>query len=144
MSTIPLLPMAKTIRVTLFEREVRERLSGAAIEILLAGAQVLSEGETGPAGPGRSGTMFFGSTMLTLDLAQAAERVRELCDGATARRIATMMSSDSRVTQQLRVLVEREARRLLGRTPADLATEVRFRTQGATLYIDIDFEARAA
>ena len=38
-------PMARAERVTLFEREVRERLSVAAIEIVLAKAHVLSEGK---------------------------------------------------------------------------------------------------
>jgi hypothetical protein len=37
--------MAKASRVTLFEREVKVRLSQAALEILLEAAEVLSEGE---------------------------------------------------------------------------------------------------
>ena len=38
-------PMARAVRVTLFEREVREKLSVAAIEILLERARILSEGK---------------------------------------------------------------------------------------------------
>lgn len=136
--------MARAARVTLLEREVRERLSSAAVEILLEGAVVLSEGERGPAGPGRAGEAFFGSTMLTIDLARAADRVREPCDPGMARRLAALMAEDGRVTRRLRQIVLREATRLCGAVPPALSTDIRLRTVGTTLYIDVDFEAAAA
>ena len=37
-------PMARATRITLFEREVRERLSRAALDVVFARAESLSEG----------------------------------------------------------------------------------------------------
>src|SRR5205814_10101022 len=57
-------PAAVARRVSLFEREVRMHLGTAAIEVLFAVAEVLSEG-------GRDGARYFGSTMITIDLGRA-------------------------------------------------------------------------
>jgi hypothetical protein len=61
----PRRPMARATRIALFEREVRERLSRAALELVLARAEVISEGQRSVRG-GRDA--YFGSTMLTIDL----------------------------------------------------------------------------
>ena len=132
-------PMAKVTRVTLFEREVRERLSDPAVEILLGAAQVLSEGQATTA-PSGSET-FFGSSMVTIDLSLAASAVREPCDEAAAKRVAALMASDPRVARRARSLAEREAARLAGRPIKTAASEVRVRAEGTRVFIDIDFES---
>ena len=92
---LPRKPMARATRVRLYEREVREKLSGPAVEILLDRAQLLAEGARSRSPT--AGQAFFGSIMMTIDLAQVAEAVCERCDEATAARLADMMSSDARV-----------------------------------------------
>jgi hypothetical protein len=136
-------PMAKATRVTLFEREVRERLSDAAVEILLGAAEVLSEGQVAappvPSLPG--GEAFFGSTMLTIDLAAAASVVREPCDAAAARKVAGLMAADARIARRARLVAEREAARIAGRPVRTAATEVRVRADGTCIFIDVEIES---
>lgn len=134
-------PMAKASRVTLFEREVRERLSQPALEILLDSAEVLSEGQRVDALHG--GESVYGSAMLTIDLAKVSGRVRETCDEAAAQRVAGEMATDQRVGARLRELAAQAARRLAGSPVDNLATEVRVRARGSSIYIDIDFEGDA-
>jgi hypothetical protein len=146
--------MARVFQVTLFEREVRERLSEAAIELLLGSAQVLSEGEcarlAGAIAPGPNGatvgerTAFFGSTMLTVDLAAVSPAVRENCDTASAHKVATLMATDPRVTRRVRQVAEREATRLAGGAVKPSSSDLRVRAQGTTVYIDVDLEGDLA
>ncbi|HEX2574226.1 MAG TPA: hypothetical protein VH877_32060 [Polyangia bacterium] len=130
--------MAKTARVTLFEREIRERLSQPAVELLFERAQVLSEGERVRGIQG--GETFYGSTMLTIDLAAATSWVRESCDEEAAHRVAALMASDARVARCLRQIIDREVCRLVGRMLEKLHTDVRLRTEGTRIYVDVDFE----
>jgi hypothetical protein len=129
-------PMARAVRVALFEREVRERLSGAAIEILLGRARVLSEGRRAADGP------FFGSTMLTIDLLFLGDLVREPCDEAAARRVAAMLGDDARALRKVRQIAAREAERLAGAPLGSPAVDVRVRAEGTTLFVDVDVEER--
>ena len=77
-------PMARATRIALFEREVRERLSPAALELVLGRAEVISEGQRGL----RNGRdAYFGSTMLTIDLPSLDLLLRDACDAGTARRL---------------------------------------------------------
>jgi hypothetical protein len=132
------MPMAKAARVTLFEREIRERLSQPAIELLFERAQVLSEGERVRGLKGVD--TFYGSTMLTIDLTAATPWVREACDAEAARRVTAFMTSDARVARCLRQIIEREACRLAGGSLEKLHTDVRLRTEGTLVYLDVDFE----
>ena len=80
-------PMARATRIALFEREVRERLSRAALELVLGRAEVISEGQRGV----RNGRdAYFGSTMLTIDLPSLDLLLRDACDAGTARRSANI------------------------------------------------------
>ena len=138
-------PMARALRVTLFEREVRERLSGAAIELLLSAAEVLSEGGVAPANPALEGRAagreaWFGSTMLTIDLARVAAAVREPCDEARAARIAALLVGDTRIGRRVRKVAEREAERMAGRRLEGALCEVRVRSRGTTVFVDVDVE----
>jgi hypothetical protein len=135
-------PMARAVRVALFEREIKERLSSAAVEILLDRARVLSEGRRSAAATG--GSVFYGSTMLTIDLADAGELVRESCDPATCSRVGALVEGDQRVQRRVRQIAAREAERLAGAPLQARIAEVRVRVQGTLLYIDVDVEGPPA
>jgi hypothetical protein len=130
----PRKPMARARRVSLFEREIRIRLSSAATEILLQLASVLSEGQV-------EGDCFFGSTMMTIDLGRAARLVSDTCGLAAARRVAELLTKDKRFRDRARGLARAEAERLAGRPLRDLEIDLRVRRNGTHLQLDMDVEA---
>jgi len=131
-------PMARATRIALFEREVRERLSRAALELVLARAEVISEGQRSVRG-GRDA--YFGSTMLTIDLPALELLLRDACDAGTARRVAGLLESDTQVAAHIEALAGREAARVAGAEPKTVSTHVAIRAQAAKVFIDIDVEA---
>jgi len=131
-------PMARATRVTLFEREIRERLSVAGIEILLARARILSEGKRS-ASPSAA-QAYFGSTMITVDVAALGDVVREPCDARSAERVAELIGDDARVTRRVQKIAAREAERLANGPVRVRPSEVRVRSQGTLIYLDIDVE----
>ena len=137
-------PGARAHRFSLFEREVRERLTGAAVDLLLGRARVLSEGGRARALPRPDGSAgpdpFFGSTMLTIDLATLAADMREPADDAVAARVAALLTADARAGRRVRQLAEREASRVAGGRVDATGTEVRVRAVGATVHVDVDLE----
>lgn len=134
-------PMARATRITLFEREVRERLSRAAMDLVFARAERLSEGQRQV----RGGTdSYFGSTMLTVDLVAFADVLRDACDAGTARRLATLIESDASIPRRIRDIAEREAARIAAARLKDVRTQVAVRAQGAKVFIDVDVEAEIA
>ena len=128
-------PMIIARRVSLFQREIRISLSSAAIELLFDLASVLSEGD-------RAGDAFYGSTMITFDLARAAPSVSEVCDAAVARQLGERLAADPRVTGRARALAVAEAERIAGSCLIDPAVDLRTRVSGAHIELDIDVEAR--
>ena len=136
-------PMAKVTRVSLYERELKERLSLPAVELLLDAAEMLSEGNRVPEigrGGGRGGAAYYGSTMLTIDLARAGDPFRECVDVGAVRKLVNLVAADPRVGRRVRSIAERESTRLAGAPLAQLATDLRVRAQGTTLFLDVDFE----
>lgn len=131
-------PMARAARVTLFEREVREKLSVAAIEILVERARILSEGKRAAAPTAKS--RYFGSTMITVDVATLGELVREPCDARAAARVAELIRGDGRVSRRVQRIAAREAERLAGGPIRVRSSEVRVRTQGTLVHLDVDVE----
>ena len=131
--------MARVSRVTLFEREIRERISEPALELLLHHAEILTEGECASGGSDPDGP-FFGSTMFTIDLAALRGAVRERCDDASARRLSRLIETDARVQERVRQIAQREATRLLARRVRAADAVVRVRAQGTVVYIDVDIE----
>jgi hypothetical protein len=129
-------PMAAVRRVSLFEREVRFKLSTAALDILFDCAHVLTEGQ-------RQGKGWFGSTMITIDLGRAAAAVRDECDAATARRVAELFAGDPRVKARCRELAAAEAAERAGRL-GRLDVDMRVRASGARVQIDLDVEGEVA
>src|SRR3954466_15226386 len=81
-------PMARATRIALFEREVRERLSRAALELVLGRAEVISEGQRG-ARKGRAPSS--GSRMLPIDLPSLDLLLRAPCAAGPARRLAELL-----------------------------------------------------
>jgi hypothetical protein len=126
--------MARARRVALFERDIQERISRAAAEVLLERAEILSEGQQTPSGT------YYGSTMLTIDLARHAALLREPCDVASARRLATLFARDTRACAWVRGLTEREAHRVAGHKLSRLTVELTFRWQGTRVFVDADVE----
>jgi hypothetical protein len=131
-------PMARATRIALFEREVRERISRAALELVLGRAEVISEGQRGV----RNGRdAYFGSTMLTIDLPSLDLLLRDACDAGTAHRLAELLETDATVGPRIEALAASEAARVAGAAPKSVSTHVTIRSQAAKVFIDIDVEA---
>jgi len=137
-SAMPRRPMARATRIALFEREVRERISRAALELVLGRAEVISEGQRGARG-GRDA--YFGSTMLTIDLPSLDLLLRDACDAGTAHRLAELLESDAAAAERIEALAASEAARVAGAAPKSVSTHVTIRSQAAKVFIDIDVEA---
>lgn len=127
-------PMKRALRVSLFEREIRIRLSPAAIDVLLASASILSEGALDRGS-------YAGSTMITIDLTRASTRLSEACDLATAQNVEALIVSDARVHDRARAIAVIEAERMAGATLRDMHIDVRIRRTGRHFHLDMDVEA---
>jgi hypothetical protein len=135
---LALRPMARVQRITLFEREIRERLSRAALDVVFARADVLSEGQrTTRAGAAE----YVGSTMLTIDLGQLSAVLRDACDAATARRLARLIEGDPVVAGRVKSLAAVEMARVAGVRPRAINTEFKVEARGVRVFIDVDVEA---
>jgi hypothetical protein len=126
--------MARARRVSLFEREIRVRLSSAALEILFQLGSVLSEGQV-------EGERYFGSTMITIDLATAVGLTSDPCDLATARRVTDLLAGDERVRDRARRIAAAEARRIAAGDLIDPQIDVRVHGSGSHIQLDLDVEA---
>lgn len=134
---LPRKPMARATRITLFEREIRERLSGAALDLLFARAELLSEGARSARG-GRDA--YFGSTMLTFDLEKLQGVLRDACDVGTARHLAELLEADASFPKRIRAIAESEAARLAGARPKAVTVQTIVRPQGCKVFVDVDVE----
>lgn len=130
-------PMAGARRVSLFEREIRIKLSGPAIEILFDLGAVISEGQLEQEG-------YFGSTMITIDISRATGVVSDACDARTARRVADLLSSDSRVRARAKRVAVAEAEARAGCKLRSPQVDMSVRSTGSQVHIDIDVEAARA
>ncbi len=126
--------MARARRVSLFEREIRIRLSSAAVEILMQLGSVLSEGQVEEG-------CFFGSTMMTIDLVRAAQLVSDTCGVSTARRVSELIARDDRFRRRAKKLALEEALRAAKTPLDDVQIDVRVRQNGTQLQLDMDVEA---
>lgn len=137
-SPLELRPLAQVRRIPLIEREIRERLSQAALDALFAHSEVLSEGETGQ---GASKEQFTGSTMLTFDVSVLAELLREPADEGTARRLAGLLAKERTLTARIEAIVREEVTRITSKAPRQVRGETRIRTQDTRVFLDVDVEA---
>jgi hypothetical protein len=138
-SPLELRPLAQARRIPLIEREIRERLSQAALDAVFAHSEVLSEGEVGRAPPGKE--QFTGSTMLTLDVSVLTELLREPADEGTARRLAGLLAKDKSLNARIEAIVREEVTRITRRVPQQVRGETRIRTQDTRVFLDVDVEA---
>ena len=132
-------PMARVVRIPLFHRQVRETLNLTAVEILLAGARKLSEGQL--AHPQKAVPRYYGSTMLTIDLRQARPYVRNPLDAATAVRLAQRCNTEPILVFALKRIAQAEAERLAGGPLASVEIEVKARARKEQVLVDLDVEA---
>jgi len=130
--------MATAATIPLVEREVRERLGEAAIELLFEHARVFAEG--GPARGPTGGQAFFGSVMMTIELDAVASLIREAPSAELTARLAALMERDARVRTRLRALAETEAGRLAGAKVRVHSADVRVRADhdARRILIDVD------
>jgi len=126
--------MASARRVSLFEREVRVRLAPAGLDVLFDEARVISEGQ-------HDGPRWYGSTMMTIDLARVQARVADDCDQACARRVAELAAADERVRDRTRRLALAHAARDGGALEAP-AIDLHVHREGRIVHLDLDVEAR--
>lgn len=131
-------PLARVERISLFEREVKERLSRAALDVLFAAAGVMSEGQRSARGKREA---FFGSTMLTIELDAAAVALRDAADARSAQRLAALLARDAGAQARIKRLAAEECERLASARPRSLATDIKVRARGTTVYVDVDVEA---
>lgn len=127
--------MAMARRVSLFEREVTVRLAPVALELIHGSARVLTEGEV-------TGDLYTGSTMLTIDLARASERISDPPDASTAQRVAMLYASDERCREHARRIALGEARRVAGAELSAPLVDVESRARGSEIHLSLDVEAR--
>lgn len=127
--------MVMTRRVSLFEREVSLRLAPVAIELIHGNARVLSEGTV-------ANSTYTGSTMLTVDLARAADRISDPPDASTALRVAVLYASDERCRNEARRLAVTEARKLAGCDISAPLVDLESRARGTEVHLSLDVEAR--
>ena len=127
--------MAMARRISLFEREVVVRLAPVALELIHSTARMLTEGEL-------TGDLYTGSTMLTVDLARARDRISDPPDASTAQRVAVLYASDERCREHARRIAIVEARRMAG---CDLTTplvDVESRARGPEVHLSLEVEAQ--
>jgi hypothetical protein len=130
--------MVQVRKIPLIEREIRERLSQAALDAVFARAEIISEGE---AAKGQGKPHFLGSTMLTFDVFALAEILREPADEGTARRFAALLAKEKSLEARIEPIVRREVERITASTVQSVRNETRIRTQGTRVFLDIDVEA---
>ncbi len=131
-------PLARVERISLFEREVRERLSRAALELIFSLAGIMSEGQRS-ARDGRE--IFFGSTMLTIELPAVAAAVRDVCDARAAQHLCALLATDAVAAARIKSIAAAEAERLCRIRPRTVGAEIKVRARGTTVYVDVDVEA---
>jgi hypothetical protein len=131
----PRKPMVMTRRVSLFEREVSVRLAPVAVELIHGAARMLTEG-------GLLGDHYTGSTMLTVDLAGAVDRISDPPDATTALRVAVLYAGDERCRFEARRLAVDEARRMAGCDLTSPLVDVVSRARGTEVHLSLDVEAR--
>ena len=127
--------MAMTRRVSLFEREVTVRLAPAAVELIHGSARVLSEGDF-------AGQTYTGSTMMTVDLKRAVDRISDPPDATTALRVAVLYASDERARTEARRVAITEARRLAGCDLTAPLVDLESRSRGTEVHLSLDIEGR--
>lgn len=117
---------------------LRERsgwaLGARAVDELYRVAEVLSEGRC-------EDEMFFGTTLITIELTRALGGIGVDVDAGVLARVSDAVGGSVRVRLRAMRLAEEEvARRFPDRMIGTARTETRFRIEGTRLFIDVDLE----
>jgi hypothetical protein len=108
-------------------------LGARAVDELYRVAEVLSEGR-------RDADTFFGTTLVTIDLARALSGV-ELNDALLSRLREAITGSVRVRLRAMRLAHDDLARRFPDETIGTARTETEVRIEGTTLHVDVDLEA---
>lgn len=134
-------PMAIVRKVNLFHREIMEKLSTSALEILLGRAEVLSEGKLCSKQYKGAGDKYFGSSMLTMDLKGADDHIRDPLDASSAVKVRELLLADKKFNDYLRKIARKEAEKIAGVSLMGLEMEISVSAEGAEILVDLDVEA---
>lgn len=126
--------MAKTVRVSMFQRTIDLGLSPTALDVIFDAMRVVSEGQL-------DGSSYAGSSIITVDLAALASRLSDTPDASTARRIADLAPADPRVRQQARAVAFAEATRIAAGTLIQPEIDLDVRAKGAVVSFALNVEA---
>ena len=127
-------PMANVRQLPIFKCEIIESISPAGFEVLLATARRISEGKIEDHG------VFYGSTMITLDLSNPGPKIRTGQDPAAAERMAALLKKDRKLLRRLERLGVQEACRVAGSDLSDPEVDLRVTSKGQQVLLDIDVQ----
>jgi hypothetical protein len=116
----------------------RETLGRELEEEIFRRLKTMSEGAV------REG-IYFGSVMMTCDLAELVPTLRERADEGLYGRIARLVEASVRARFRIvRLAREEVARRMMGFTLGTAALETRVALSGTRLHVDVDVEVPLA
>lgn len=132
-----LAPPAAVHRIAPLRRLRREGLGPGVVRTLLDCAEILSEGEIRE---GEGEASYFGSTMVTIDLARAARRLR-IDPGRDGPALAEWAGRSAELRLRVLRLARIEAERRAGdRLPGTMRAEVEAGAVGAAIHVDVEVE----
>lgn len=126
--------MATVSTVRLISRQIIERLSIAGVELILAKATRITEGQISDDG------QYDGSTMVTIDLQRLDRLISDSCDVLTANRLTVQLYEEAESLSLLKALAHREALGVAQRQFEKIEIDVRIRSEGHWIFIDMDVE----
>jgi hypothetical protein len=123
-----------------FERSGHVSISRFLEEELFQSAKVLSEGSCRTGSSGNDA--YFGSTMITFDLARVGRYWRGAFDKNARERLAHAVEGSVRIhLRAMRLAYAEVARRVSDKPIGTVLVETKVRLSGDFLYLDIDLEA---
>lgn len=132
-------PLRKARRMDLVRSTEARRLAPGVAELLLRSARVMSEGAIREGIGGHE--TYFGSTMLTIDLAESAADLRASVDDALAAALAPLLARSAYLrTTALRIARREAEARIAGYESQRLTAETRVRAAGTRIEVDVDVE----
>ena len=138
MANEPLKPPSRVLAGRGLRRYGRAVVSRELEEAVFRHADVLSEGYCGSGGSGR---VYFGSTMIAVDLAQLAKFFRGQLDEPAREELALAVDGSVRIRlRAMRLACAEVARRLRSRVLGTAQVETRVQVTGDRLLIDVDLE----
>jgi hypothetical protein len=139
MAADKLKPLARATRGAMLVRRQAVTVSRALEEELFRAAEVLSEG--GCRDDAQLREAYFGSTMISVDLARLFARLRAELDERDRQALALAVEGSARVRlRAMRLACAEATRRVHDRMLGTAQVEVRVRLTPDQLHIDVDLE----